>query len=96
MGMQFGYCLALTGRDLAAGGPDEPSNATGVNGDQTNTSAPGSGATYLFRCYEGAGETPLLPTGALVCTEQDAVENPRGLFFQEFRPHHPMCTFHLS
>ncbi len=46
---QFGYSIALTGDMLAVGSPGESSNATGVNGDQTNGSALGSGAVYVFR-----------------------------------------------
>lgn len=46
----FGTALALTqdGAVLAVGAPQESSGATGVNGNQFDTSAPGSGAVYVF------------------------------------------------
>jgi tartrate dehydratase beta subunit/fumarate hydratase class I family protein len=46
----FGRSVALSadGNTLAVGGAGERSNATGVNGDQTNNSALGSGAVYLY------------------------------------------------
>src|SRR5437773_740150 len=49
-GDQFGYSIALSGdgNTLAVGAIGEDSNATGVNGDQANNAANGSGAVYLF------------------------------------------------
>ena len=46
----FGYSVALSadGNTLAVGAYREDSNATGVNGDQTNNSASASGAVYVF------------------------------------------------
>ena len=44
----FGYGVALVGDTLAVGAPFEASNATGVNGNQTDTSAPRAGAVYVF------------------------------------------------
>lgn len=44
----FGSAVALSGDTLAVGAPGENSNATGVNGDQTNQSASGAGAVYVF------------------------------------------------
>ncbi len=46
----LGQSVALSGngRYLASGGFDESSNATGVQGDQSNTSMPSSGAVYLY------------------------------------------------
>lgn len=46
----FGYAVALAadGNTLAVGAPQEDSNATGINGDQTNDDAPTSGAVYVF------------------------------------------------
>jgi hypothetical protein len=46
----FGYSVALAGdgATLAVGATDERSNATGIGGDQNNTSAAGSGAVYLY------------------------------------------------
>jgi len=40
--------LSIDGDTLVAGAGYEPSNATGVNGDQNNKSAPGAGAVYVF------------------------------------------------
>ncbi|MHC4959610.1 MAG: cadherin-like beta sandwich domain-containing protein [Planctomycetota bacterium] len=45
---QFGRVLALDGDTLAVGAEYESSKATGVNGDQSNTDAPGAGAVYVF------------------------------------------------
>jgi hypothetical protein len=46
----FGFPLALSadGHTLAAGAPFEDSAAMGVGGDETDNSAPSSGAAYLF------------------------------------------------
>ena len=44
----FGVSLALEGNTLAVGAPNEASNATGVNGNQTDNSASSAGAVYLF------------------------------------------------
>ena len=45
---QFGTSVALSGDTLAVGADSEDSAATGVNGNQADNSAPGSGAVYLF------------------------------------------------
>jgi hypothetical protein len=47
---QFGSSLALSndGNTLAVGAVGEASSATGVNGDQSDTSMPGAGAVYVF------------------------------------------------
>lgn len=47
----FGHSVALSddGKTLAVGAPSEDSNARGLQGDQGNEDAPGSGAVYLFR-----------------------------------------------
>lgn len=46
----FGTSIALSGdgASLAVGAPGERSSSTGVNGDQLNTTAPFSGAVYVF------------------------------------------------
>lgn len=53
---------AVSGDTIVVGALGESSNATGVNGDQTNDSAPGSGAAYVFRIVSGqsAAEIPIL------------------------------------
>jgi hypothetical protein len=47
-GDNFGYSVALSGGTLAVGATGEASNATGINGDQGNTSQPDAGAVYVF------------------------------------------------
>ena len=44
----FGYHVSLRDRLLLVSSAHEGSNATGINGDQTNNDAPLSGAAYLF------------------------------------------------
>ena len=50
VGYQFGYSVSLSsdGSTLAVGETSDPSNATGINGDEKNTSAPDSGAVFVF------------------------------------------------
>ena len=45
---RFGHSVALSGNTLAVGANQEDSNATGVDGDQTDNSALNSGAVYVF------------------------------------------------
>jgi hypothetical protein len=47
-GDTFGQSVALSGDTLAVGAHFEDSNAVGVNGDDTNSLAPSSGAAYVF------------------------------------------------
>jgi hypothetical protein len=53
----FGYSVALSadGTTLAVGATNEGSAATGIDGDQTDNSALGAGAVYLFS-LDGQGE----------------------------------------
>src|SRR5262249_34991828 len=44
----FGTAVAMSGDTLVITAPYESSNATGVNGDQSNNSATNSGAAYVF------------------------------------------------
>ncbi|MEY4167437.1 MAG: hypothetical protein RIR52_1261, partial [Acidobacteriota bacterium] len=44
----FGSSVAISGDTVVVGAAWEDSTATGVNGDQTNDLAPGSGAAYVF------------------------------------------------
>jgi hypothetical protein len=48
LGDEFGWSLALAGDTLVVGAPGESSDATGVGGDQSDTSASGAGAAYVF------------------------------------------------
>ncbi len=54
-GDQFGFSIDLSsdGHTLAVGAPLEDSNATGIDGDQTNNSVLNSGAVYLFTRTDG-------------------------------------------
>ena len=45
---QFGAAVAIDGTTILVGAPLEDSNATGFDGDQTDNSAIGAGAAYLF------------------------------------------------
>ncbi|RYD35388.1 MAG: hypothetical protein EOP86_08600 [Verrucomicrobiaceae bacterium] len=47
-GDHFGRAVSIDGDTLIVGASEEDSNATGVNGDQSNDSAPDSGAAYIF------------------------------------------------
>jgi len=44
----FGWSVAVSGDTAVIGAIDEDSNATGVNGNQADNSAKGSGAAYVF------------------------------------------------
>ena len=44
----FGYSVAVSGDTVVVGAISEASNATGVNGNQSDNSAPDSGAAYVF------------------------------------------------
>ncbi|MBL8692503.1 MAG: FG-GAP repeat protein [Planctomycetes bacterium] len=44
----FGSSIAISGETIVVGAPSEDSNATGINGNQANNSAVGSGAAYVF------------------------------------------------
>ena len=45
---KFGWSVALSGDTLVVGAPSEDSNATGVNGTQSDNSSQNSGAAYVF------------------------------------------------
>ena len=47
-GDRFGRAIAISGDTVVVGAPGENSNATGVNGDQTNNSLPTAGSVYVF------------------------------------------------
>ncbi|MBL8214632.1 MAG: FG-GAP repeat protein, partial [Bryobacterales bacterium] len=47
-GDNFGAAVAISGETVVVGAPYESSNATGVNGNQGNTSLNGAGAAYVF------------------------------------------------
>lgn len=45
---QFGTSVAICGDTIVVGAEEEESNATGVDGNQSNNSAPRAGAAYVF------------------------------------------------
>ena len=47
-GAEFGCSVALSGDTLAVGAQVDASAASGINGNQGDTSAPGAGAAYVF------------------------------------------------
>jgi hypothetical protein len=47
-GDEFGIDVAISDKTLVVGASLEASNATGVNGNQADNSAPNSGAVYVF------------------------------------------------
>jgi hypothetical protein len=49
----FGSSIAIEGDTIVVGAPEEPSDATGINGDQNNDDANSSGAVYVFRKQGG-------------------------------------------
>ena len=53
LGPSFGYSVALSGDTMAVGSNAETSNATGVNGNQADTSVSSAGAAYVFRRAAG-------------------------------------------
>src|SRR5207249_11401484 len=60
VGDEFGYSVAASGDTVVVGARAEYSNATGVNGNQSDNSAPQSGAAYVF-----TGICPSCPTLAI-------------------------------
>ncbi|MFT5353752.1 MAG: hypothetical protein ACI9KE_000952 [Polyangiales bacterium] len=52
-GDSFGWAIGLDGDTLAVGAWREDSGASGVNGDETDNTAPASGAVYVFRRVAG-------------------------------------------
>jgi len=44
----FGFSVAVSGNTVVVGAVRESSRARGVNGNQTNNTAPGAGAAYVF------------------------------------------------
>ncbi|MEM1410863.1 MAG: FG-GAP repeat protein [Pseudomonadota bacterium] len=46
---RFGTTVAIYGEMIVVGAPDEDSNATDINGDESNNSFLNSGAAYLFQ-----------------------------------------------
>ena len=53
----FGNAVAISGETVVVGAYAEDSNATGVNGDQSNNSAGDAGAAYVFTVATNANPT---------------------------------------
>jgi hypothetical protein len=53
---QFGQRVAISADTMVVGAPFEDSNATGVNGNQSDNSASAAGAAYVF-VYDGTNWT---------------------------------------
>jgi len=51
---KFGFAVAASGNTVVVSAPQEDSNATGINGNQSNGSASVSGAVYVFVRGEGS------------------------------------------
>ncbi|VAW40533.1 Type IV pilus biogenesis protein PilO, partial [hydrothermal vent metagenome] len=46
---KFGWSVSIAGNYIAVGAPNEASNAAGINGSETDNSAIGTGAVYVFK-----------------------------------------------
>jgi uncharacterized membrane protein len=56
----FGRSVAVSGDTVVVGAFTESSNANGINGDQSDDSAPGAGAAYVFTGLGSPSSIPLL------------------------------------
>ena len=72
---QFGTSLAVSGDTVVVGAPAERSNATGVNGDQSNNSLPNAGAAYVFFYQNGPVTTGWTQRAYLKASDADANDN---------------------
>ncbi len=70
---QFGGDVAMSGTTVVMGALGEASNATGVNGDETNNSASFAGAAYVFGL---PGSTP--PTISVIANQAIAEDAATG------------------
>ena len=65
----FGYSVAISGGAAVIGAWEESSAATGVNGNQSNNSAGGSGAAYVFAGLPATAAMQNISTRAQVLTD---------------------------
>ena len=82
-GQSFGRAVAISGQTIVVGAPGEASNATGVNGDQSDISAVDAGAAYVFvregetwsqQAYLKASNTDALDAfGTVVAIHNEAI-----------------------
>ncbi|MFN0130057.1 MAG: choice-of-anchor D domain-containing protein, partial [Verrucomicrobiales bacterium] len=72
----FGDSVAMSEDKVVVGAPGEASNATGVNGNQSNNSSPLAGAAYVFETVTG---DPILAPGD---TMWGGIQDQSGEFFE--------------
>jgi hypothetical protein len=60
---QFGWDVAVWGDMVVVGANAEDSNATGINGNQTDNSASAAGAAYVFTGLECSPQLAIAPDG---------------------------------
>ena len=63
-GDQFGWIVAVSGDTVLVGAPQEDSNATGVNNNQSDNSALNSGAAYVFTGLGIGPQLSIAPDGS--------------------------------
>ena len=61
---EFAFSVSMSGNTVVVGAPFESSNATGVNGDQSDNSAVYSGAAYVFAGFAFGPRLTLMPDGS--------------------------------
>ncbi|MBA3470397.1 MAG: FG-GAP repeat protein, partial [Herpetosiphonaceae bacterium] len=71
----FGWSVAVDGDTVVVGAYQEDSAATGVGGDQTNNSASGAGAAYVFTRSDAQGAPAWTQQAYLKATNPDANDN---------------------
>ncbi|MBL8692560.1 MAG: FG-GAP repeat protein [Planctomycetes bacterium] len=62
-GDSLGLSVAISGGTIVAGAIAEDSHAFGIDGDQTDNSAPQSGASYIFDVIAVPGNSGVIPYG---------------------------------
>lgn len=84
-GDSFGWSIAISGdgSTLAVGAPAEDSNATGINGDDTNNTSTNAGAVYVFT-KNASGQWMQQAYVKASNTEQLYLDSNRVLFNDRF------------
>ena len=81
-GDEFGFSVGASGSTLVVGAPEEASNATGVDGDQSDNSDQAAGAAYVFthdgsvwsqQAYLKAFDTSVQGFGESVAVDGDTI-----------------------
>jgi len=73
---RLGFAVAISGDTVVAGAIGETSNATGVNGDQSNDSVRDSGAAYIFA---GVGIPPDSDGDGVLDADDQCPNTPAGV-----------------